>query len=48
MAHTRHIQKRMRQRGITTGLVNLVSQFGVEHGDKLILNKKTPKHCLKH
>ncbi|MCT6701377.1 hypothetical protein [Rheinheimera sp. 4Y26] len=47
MAHTRHIQKRMSQRGITTGLVNLVSQFGVEHGDKLILNKKNTEALLK-
>jgi hypothetical protein len=36
MTHTRHIQKRISQRGITTGLVNLVSQFGVEQGDTLI------------
>ena len=47
MAHTRHIQKRMNQRGITAGLIDIVSKFGVAQGDKLILNKKNAEAALK-
>lgn len=37
---TRHFSKRMSQRGITGEIVDTVRRFGVEHGDKIILNKK--------
>jgi len=47
MARTRHIHKRMSQRGINARLVDLVSSYGVEHGDKLILDKKNTEALLK-
>lgn len=47
MAHTRHIHKRMSQRGITASLVDLVSQFGMPDGDKVILSKKNTEALLK-
>ena len=40
MAKTRHIQGRMSQRGIHDSMLELVRQFGVDQGDKCILNKK--------
>ena len=40
MARTRHIEKRMNQRGIKGCLLDAVEQFGVWNGDKLILNRK--------
>ena len=40
MAKTRHIQKRMSQRGIKESMVELVKAFGVDQGDKSILNRK--------
>ncbi len=39
MAKTRHIHQRMNQRGITQRMVEIVSDFGVEDGDKQILDK---------
>jgi len=48
MAHTRHIHKRMSQRGISASLVDLVSQFGMPDGDKLILDRKNTEALLKH
>lgn len=47
MAHTRHIQKRMSQRAINASLVDLTSQFGMLHGDKVILSKKNVEALLK-
>lgn len=40
MARTRHINRRMSQRGILSEVVDLVSRFGVRKGDQLILNRK--------
>ncbi len=40
MARTRHIQKRMSQRGITQGMVDLACQFGVRQQDKLVINRR--------
>lgn len=41
MSKTRHIQKRMSQRGITSAILDLVERFGVcDNGDKVILTKK--------
>jgi hypothetical protein len=37
----------MSQRGINTSLVDLVSQFGMPDGDKLILTKKNTEALLK-
>ena len=46
MARTRHIHKRMNQRGINERLVDLVSDYGVEDGDKWILDKKNTEALL--
>ncbi len=40
MAKTRHIEKRMKERGIKDCLLGTVEKFGVWSGDKLILNRK--------
>lgn len=40
MAKTRHIAQRMSQRGISDEILELVATFGMEQGDKIILNKK--------
>ena len=40
MAKTRHIQKRMSQRGIKQAMIDMVLNFGVPQGDKIILNRK--------
>lgn len=40
MAKTRHIQQRMSQRGIQQAMLDLVKQFGIDNGDKTILNRK--------
>ena len=47
MSKTKHIQKRMSQRGITNELLNLALAFGVPHGDdRYILNKKGCKNLI--
>ena len=40
MAKTRHIHQRMNQRGIQQAMLDLVKQFGIDSGDKTILNQK--------
>lgn len=40
MAKTRHIHQRMNQRGIQQQMLDIVKMFGVEDGDKTILNRK--------
>ena len=40
MAKTRHIQQRMSQRGIRQSMIDLVLNFGMPKGDKVILNRK--------
>jgi len=40
MAKTRHIHKRMSQRGINSRLIDMVSQYGVKQRDKYMLNRK--------
>lgn len=46
MARTRHIHQRMTQRGITSRLVDLAARFGMDHGDKIILNRKNTESLL--
>ncbi|WP_049756845.1 hypothetical protein [Marinobacter nauticus] len=46
MAKTRHIHKRMSQRGINSRLVDLVAQFGMDHGDKCILTRKNAEALI--
>ena len=41
MSHTRHMQRRMSQRGIKTELVELAMQLGYpRHDGKVVLNRK--------
>ena len=40
MAKTRHIHQRMNQRGVTQQMLEIVKQFGIDSGDKVILNRK--------
>lgn len=46
MAKTKHIHKRMSQRGIKSRLVDLVSQFGVDQDDKVVLTRKNVEALL--
>ena len=46
MARTRHIHKRMNQRGINAVLVDLVCEYGMEDGDKLVLDRKNTTRLL--
>lgn len=40
MAKTRHIHQRMCQRSIQQNMLEVVKLFGVDNGDKTVLNKK--------
>jgi len=40
MSKTRHMHQKMSQRGITNRMIEVVSDFGISQGDKLILDKK--------
>ncbi len=40
MAKTRHIQQRLNQRSIRSEWLEIVKIFGVDEGDKTILNQK--------
>lgn len=40
MSKTQHIQARMSHRGITEDMVDLALEYGIESGDKVILNRK--------
>lgn len=46
MSKTRHIQKRMSQRGISEEMIAIALQFGVEADDKCILNAKGARQLL--
>lgn len=46
MARTRHMHQRMGQRGITSRLVDLTSQYGTDHGDRIVLNRKNTEELL--
>lgn len=47
MSKTRHIHKRLNQRGISESLLDVIADFGVSEGDKLILNRKGTLDVLK-
>ncbi|QSR35887.1 hypothetical protein CFI10_12920 [Marinobacterium iners] len=47
MARTRHIHQRMSQRGISGRLIDLVSRYGVDNGDKVVLDRKNTEALLK-
>lgn len=40
MAKTKHIQKRMSQRGIKSEMLDIVAKYGAWNGDKCILTRK--------
>jgi len=40
MAKTRHIHQRMNQRAISQQMLEIVKMFGVDDGDKTVLNTK--------
>lgn len=46
MAKTRHIHQRMSQRAIHQNMLDMVKIFGVNHGEKTILNKKGIENVL--
>lgn len=46
MHHTKHIEKRMAQRGISKAMVDLVLNYGEEAGDKVILGQRSAKRLL--
>ena len=48
MAKTRHIHKRMSQRGVTDRMLKLVSKFGMKSGDKRVLDRKNLDALLKN
>lgn len=47
VARTRHIHKRMNQRGIQSGMLEAVEQFGVWDGDHLVLNRRSCAAAVK-
>ena len=46
MHKTKHIQQRMSQRGISQEMVELVLNYGVSEGDKVILNRKASARLM--
>lgn len=46
MSRTRHIHQRISQRGIASRLLDLTAQFGVDCGDKIILDRKNTESLL--
>ena len=46
MARTRHLHQRMGQRGITSRLVDLTSQYGTDNGDRIVLDRKNVEELL--
>lgn len=48
MHKTKHLEKRMSQRGLTQKMVDLVHRYGKCAGDKVILNRKDANDKLKY
>lgn len=46
MARTRHMHQRMGQRGVTSRLVDLTSQYGTDNGDRIVLDRKNVEELL--
>ncbi len=46
MARTRHMHQRMGQRGINERLVEITSQYGTDHGDRIVLSRKNAEELL--
>lgn len=47
MHKTKHIEKRMSQRGISSAMINLALNYGEDSGDKVILGQRSAKRLLK-
>ena len=47
MSKTHHMHMRMSQRAINEVMVDVTRTFGVDHGDKIILNQKGIEAVLK-
>jgi hypothetical protein len=46
MHKTKHIEKRMAQRGISKSMLELVLNYGKDAGDKIILDRRTAQKLL--
>jgi hypothetical protein len=46
MHKTKHIEKRMAQRGISKAMIELVLNYGEESGDKVVLGRRKAKRLL--
>lgn len=46
MHKTKHIEKRMAQRGISNAMIDLTLNYGEESGDKVILGRRSAKRLL--
>lgn len=47
MARTKHMQQRMNQRAINQTMLEMTRMFGVDYGDKIVLNRKGIDAVLK-
>lgn len=47
MSRTNHMHKRMNQRAINDVMIDVAKTFGIENGDKIILNMKGVDAVLK-
>lgn len=43
---TKHIEKRMAQRGISKAMIELVLNYGEESGDKVVLGRRSAQRLL--
>ncbi len=46
MYKTKHIQRRMSQRGISQDMVDLVLRYGESEGDKIILSRRASARLM--
>jgi len=46
MQKTRHIEKRMSQRGISNAMIDLALTYGEASGDKVILGRRSARRLL--
>ena len=47
MLTTKHLAQRMSQRGITKKMIDLAMEYGIDKGDKIVLNRKITQKILK-
>ena len=46
MHRTKHIEKRMAQRGISKAMIELVLNYGEDAGDKVVLGRRAAQRLL--